>query len=108
MVWLQVRLGTRCSADFCPDLTLTGGRGRGLGRAEANASCYHSFITHLLTVAHGYSLPPPPPPALIMIPGSTLMVGKGRPAWESLQVAYAPAQLVHLGPARLSLGPITF
>lgn len=77
----------------------------GLGRAEAAASCHCHFITHLLIVANGDFTAPP---ALIGSCGSALMEGgEGRPAWESLQDAHVSAWLVHLGPAGLSLGPVT-
>lgn len=99
---LQVSLDTRCSADFCPSLTLTGGRGMGLGRTEATASCFCCFITHLLIVANGDFTAPP---ALIVSCGNALVEGKeGQPGKESLQGAYGPAQLVHWGPFKAGSG----
>lgn len=70
---LEVSLGTRHSASFCPSLAFTGGRGVGFRRAEAAASCHCHFITHLLIVANEDFTAPP---ALIVSCGNVLMEGE--------------------------------
>lgn len=70
MVYLQVSLGTRHSAGFHHEPAFTGGRGVGLERAEATASCHCHFITHLLIMANGDFTAPL---ALIVSCGSALM-----------------------------------
>lgn len=98
--YLQVSPATWHFADFCPDLTLPGSRGTGLGRAEAAASCHCRFITHLLIAANGDFTAPP---ALVESCGSAVMEGKGgQPGNPSEKPACCPAG--SLGPCKAEAG----
>lgn len=104
-----VCLGISGYQTFCCFLSRSGiHRRQGCGPRESRGHCQLPLPFHYSSANCGkwgfYSSPGPHWEPWQCFDGGG---GEGRPAWESLQDAHVSAWLVHLGPAGLSLGPVT-